>query len=154
MPHDQPATPTDASRQTMAGMAGMAGKVRGLFILPAVPRVLVVGARDAERERAWPLARHVPVAYADRAASARGLPAFGWLDRRWRRYWGWGGGALAAVREGAEGASADFAAGVGLEMLPALWAVPRPMRRIWMALDEPALYQRSLAASATTWTAR
>jgi len=173
MPHDPPITPTERSRRRDPEQA------RGLFILPAVPwpvsggreiyshhliealvesghapRVLVAGARDAEREDAWPLRHRVPIAYLEDGASKPRLGAFGWFDRRWRRYWGWSDGALGAVRRAAEDASTDFIAGGGLGMLPALRAAPGPALRIWMALDEPALYQRSLAVSAAAWPER
>lgn len=102
----------------------------------------------------WPLLGRVPTHRLDDVATAPladgddHTPTAGRLNRRWQRYWGWSDAQLDAARALADHIAPDFVAAAGLNMLPALDAVPTGVRRIWLALDEPATFQRSVARSA------
>jgi len=153
--------------------------MRGVFVLPEVPwpvsggreiyshhllrafldagheaTIVLAAPPDAERLNAWPLRARLRVVPLDTRADAAPPPPFGGVDRRWRRYFGWNDHALADLRDNIARQAPAFVAGAGLAMLPALRAAPTSAPRIWFALDEPALYQRSLAAAAPAWRER
>ncbi len=107
---------------------------------------LTTGTRTADPAD-WPLRDRVSVHHAARP-SASSCPPENRLDRRWRKYWGWSDTALANIREHVTQSKPRFVAAAGLDMLPALAVMPPDTVRIWLALDEPARFQWSLARSA------
>jgi glycosyltransferase involved in cell wall biosynthesis len=112
--------------------------------------VVVTDSPDADRLTRWPLHSRLRVVPIDGQSAGSPLPPADRADQRWRRYWGWDRHALGRLRDAIDTEAPHFVAAAGLDMLPALPAAPASTPRLWLALDEPALYQRSLAAAATT----
>jgi glycosyltransferase involved in cell wall biosynthesis len=96
----------------------------------------------------WPLASRVPCDWLEDGRGPSFHAPLGLRDRRWRRYWGWSARRLGALREAINRDRPTFVAAAGLQMLPALAAVPEGIERIWLALDEPSSFQWSIGRSA------
>jgi glycosyltransferase involved in cell wall biosynthesis len=99
----------------------------------------------------WPLASRIPIDSLDAVNGAYEAPR-GRLDRRWRCYWGWTEEQLGTLRDLINHHRPTFVAAAGLQMLPALAAVPEGIHRIWLALDEPVSFQMSIGRSANALT--
>ena len=111
-------------------------------------QAMLTGPAADTNASAWPLVDRLRVHRIDEQPVDHATPPRRWLDRRWRHYWGWSDRALAALGRHVNQSTPRFIAAAGLHMLPALAAVGPEIPRIWLALDEPARFQRSLARSA------
>lgn len=112
------------------------------------PMRAILTEASADTNTTWPLASRVGVDSLHVQRCSWYCKPTGALDRHWRSYWGWSGRRLGAMRELLEHDRPDFVAAAGLQMLPALAAVPDGIQRIWLALDEPAGFQLSIGRSA------
>jgi len=96
----------------------------------------------------WPLATRIAVEAVAPTSGGSSATALNWIDRRWRKYWGWSDQQLGAIRDHLHQCRPTFVAAAGLQMLPALSVVPEGIDRIWLALDEPSRFQMSIGRSA------
>ncbi len=120
-----------------------------LMELGHTPRLILGNPPTAEQLAAWPLHRRVAIDTLPASLSdAPETPSR--LGRLWSRYWGWSEASARAVAAYAEIHSADYVAAAGLSTLPLLARVPATRKRIWLALDDPCLFQLSLLSAASS----